>query len=289
MIWTGTLTAPVENLIALRNQMAKEVRQELVPALGITHAAAETTTTPSNQEGYDLYLRSVAMAHDGAANKEAIAILERAVALDSNYAPTWEALGGAITSMRFTRTEVRRDISARMPPTSARLRWSRDGSAPPDCWRRMKPRAEISTRPMTMPGTCTQASRMPRLRIIRWPMCCAMRGGWAKRRASATRQWPSMRGITTGVRARWPLLEAGKSARAMEYLNRDAGSEWSNAMRVAVLMRQGKMMEARQAVPQVTENPMWMRGLLQACLDKAPAADIQQLAEQAQSELLGET
>ena len=82
------------------------------------------------------------------------------------------------------------------------------------------------------------------------------------------------------------FAEAGKLPRALEYLNRDAGAEWTNAMRVAVLMRQGKMLEAQQAVPQVTENPMWMRGLLQACLNKAPAADIQRLAEQAQSELL---
>ena len=34
LIWTGTLTAPADNLIALQNQMAKKVRQELVPALG---------------------------------------------------------------------------------------------------------------------------------------------------------------------------------------------------------------------------------------------------------------
>ena len=43
--------------------------------------------------GYDLYLRSVSIPHDGAANKEAIAMLERAVGLDPNYAPAWEALG----------------------------------------------------------------------------------------------------------------------------------------------------------------------------------------------------
>ncbi len=46
------------------------------------------------------------------------------------------------------------------------------------------------------------------------------------------------------------------------------------------------MLEAQQAAPQISENPMWMRGLLQACLDKTPAVDIQRLAEQAENELL---
>jgi len=84
------------------------------------------------------------------------------------------------------------------------------------------------------------------------------------------------------------FFEQGKSARALEYLNRDAGSEWSNAVKVTVLMREGKMPEARQAAEQMTKNPMWMRELLQACLNKAPAADLDRLAEAAEKDLLPE-
>ncbi len=36
----------------------------------------------------------------------------------------------------------------------------------------------------------------------------------------------------------------------------------------------------------MTDNPMWMRGLVTACLDKAPVADIHRLAEQAETDLL---
>jgi hypothetical protein len=74
----------------------------------------------------------------------------------------------------------------------------------------------------------------------------------------------------------------------MEYLNLDAGSEWSNAVRVSVLMREGKTTEAQQAAQQMTENSMWLRGLLQACLNKAPATEVHRLAELAQNELLPE-
>jgi hypothetical protein len=84
------------------------------------------------------------------------------------------------------------------------------------------------------------------------------------------------------------FFEQGKPARAMEYLKLDAGSEWSNAMRVSVLMRQGKTAEAQEAARQMTENATWMRGLLQACLNKAPEPEVHRLAELAEKELLAE-
>jgi hypothetical protein len=74
----------------------------------------------------------------------------------------------------------------------------------------------------------------------------------------------------------------------MDYLNLDAGSEWSNAVRVSVLMRQRKMTDAEQAAKQMTKNSMWLPGFLQACLNKAPASEIHRLAELAKNELLPE-
>ena len=71
----------------------------------------------------------------------------------------------------------------------------------------------------------------------------------------------------------------------MDYLKLDAGSEYSNAVKVTVLMRQGKMTEAHRAVQSMTENPLWMRGVLQACLNKAPAAEVHRAAEAAEKVL----
>ena len=61
--------------------------------LGAAGGFLETSTRPSNQEAYELYLRSVAASHDTAPNREAIKILERAVELDPNYAPAWAEVG----------------------------------------------------------------------------------------------------------------------------------------------------------------------------------------------------
>ena len=93
LLWTGTLEAPTDDLLALRNQMAKKVKQELLPALGVASGAMDAGSVPANPEAYDLFMRSSAIPHDVGPNKDALAMLEKAVKLDPNYAPAWEALG----------------------------------------------------------------------------------------------------------------------------------------------------------------------------------------------------
>ena len=92
-VWRDTLSVGALDMIAMRGQIAARVRQGLVPALGVGDTSAEAGTRPKNEEAYDLYLRSVSLPHDAAPNKEAIAMLERSVGLDSTYAPAWRALG----------------------------------------------------------------------------------------------------------------------------------------------------------------------------------------------------
>jgi serine/threonine protein kinase len=92
-VWRDTMTVAAPDMIALRGQITAKVRQGLAPALGGGTNSSEGATRPKNEEAYDLYLRSIALPHDPLPNKDAIAMLERAVGLDPNYAPAWGALG----------------------------------------------------------------------------------------------------------------------------------------------------------------------------------------------------
>ncbi len=92
-VWRDTLNVGAADMIALRREIAAKVHQGLVPALGAGDSSAEAGTRPKNEEAYDLYLRSVSLAHDAAPNREAISMLERSAGLDATYAPTWRALG----------------------------------------------------------------------------------------------------------------------------------------------------------------------------------------------------
>src|SRR5438445_352425 len=93
LFWQANISASSQDLISLQEQLGKEVRQSLLPALGAAGGFLETGTRPSSQEAYDLYLHSLALPHDPGPNKDAVAVLEHVVATDPNYAPAWEELG----------------------------------------------------------------------------------------------------------------------------------------------------------------------------------------------------
>ena len=288
VIWTDTLTSPVSNLIALQNQIAQKVRYELVPALGVANQAVEASSAPANPEAYGLYLRSVSMLHDGDANKGAIDILERVVALDPNYAPAWEALG-------------RRRYFDAIYSTGGEAGYQRSNAAYLRALALEPGRVSAAgflAANEVEGGELDKAYRDARALVQKRPdnafahysLAYVLR--YVGRLDEAQSECDKALAIDSGNynwrSCSFAFAEQGKSTRAMEYLNRDMGSEWSNAVRVSVLMREGKIAEALRATQQMTDNPTWMRGLLQPCLGKAPEADIHRLARQAQNELLPE-
>jgi Tfp pilus assembly protein PilF len=288
LVWTGTLRAPADNLIALQNQMAKKVRQELLPALGMGGGSVETSSAPENREAYEMYLRSAAIPHDAGPNKDAIAMLEKAVKLDPNYAPAWEALGhryyfDAVYSQggaqEFQRSDEAYQRALLLEPgrTSAAGLLATNLVATGNLDKAYEDaRALVKRRPDSAFAHYSLAY------VLRYAgLLDEAQAECNKARAIDPRNfnWRS---------CSFAFFEQGKPGPAMEYLDLDAGSEWSNAVKVSVLMRQGKTTEARQAAQRMTESPMWMRGLLQACLNKGAATEVHRLAELAQKELLPE-
>jgi hypothetical protein len=63
-------------------QLAARIRQELLPALGVSGGFLDTGTRPKDPEAYDLYLHSLALPHDPGPNKDAIAVLQHVVEVD---------------------------------------------------------------------------------------------------------------------------------------------------------------------------------------------------------------
>jgi TolB-like protein/Tfp pilus assembly protein PilF len=288
LVWTSTLTAPADNLIVLQNRLAKTVRQELIPVLGGVNEAVEAGSAPANREGYDLYLRSLGVPHDPKPNKDAIAMLEQAVQLDPNYAPAWEALGrryyfDAIYSgggpagyersnavlRRALAIEPRRAAAAGFLTTNL-VEMGNLTKAYADARQLVEQRPGSGTAHYTLGYVLRYAGQLDQAQAE-----CA--------RALAidphNYNWRS---------CAFAFFEQGKNQQAMEYLDLDSGSEWSNAVKVSVLMRENKTVEAQHAAREMTESPMWMRGFLQACLSKAPAAEVHRLAERAQNELMSE-
>jgi len=78
----------------------------------------------------------------------------------------------------------------------------------------------------------------------------------------------------------WTFLYLGKTERAREYILLDAGSEWANWVMPAILMREGKLKEAREAVKKVPSGVRYHRDLTEAVLGVRPASELDRLAQE---------
>jgi TolB-like protein/lipoprotein NlpI len=288
LIWSGSLTSTSDNLIALQNQIAKKVRQELLPALGVVNGAVETASAPANRAAYDLYLRSFAIPHDVGPNKDAITMLERAVALDSNYAPAWEVLGrryyfdaiysgGGVAGYERSSGAYQKALALEPGRVSAAGFLAAN-------------EVEEGELDLAYRDASALVQKRPDNAFAHYSLAYVLR--YAGLLDQAQKECDKALAIDSHNfnwrSCSFAFFEAGKEERALHYLDVDSGSEWSNAVRVSVLMRQKKLRDAQQAAQQMTDNPVWLRSILQACLNHAPAADIHRLAESARNEFLKE-
>ncbi|MGA2459017.1 MAG: hypothetical protein ABSF85_15715, partial [Terriglobales bacterium] len=260
--------------------------QDLVPALGIARGEMETGSTPANREAYDMYLRTLPIPREVKPNKDAIAILEKVVSLDPNYAPAWEVLGRRyyFDAIYSDGGEAGYQRSNAAYHRALKLEPGRVGAA----GLLAAQEAEGGNLDRAYDDARALVKKRPDSAYAHFSLAYVLR--YAGRLDEAQSECEKTLAIDPG-NYNWrtcalAFAEAGKAERAMQFIEQDVGSEWSNSVRVSVLMRQGKMLEAQQAAPQMTDNPMWMRGLVEACLAKAPATDIHRMAEQAENELL---
>ena len=75
----------------------------------------------------------------------------------------------------------------------------------------------------------------------------------------------------------WPFMELGRTQRAMEFVQLDAGSEWANYVMPSLLLRAGKVAEAKEAVKRMPSTPQYHKDLLQACL-LGPQSELDRIA-----------
>jgi len=78
-------------------------------------------------------------------------------------------------------------------------------------------------------------------------------------------------------------MELGKTRRAMEFVQLDAGSEWAAYITPSILLREGKLAEAKESVKRMPTNPRYHRDLLEACLGLRPPSELDRIAHEAET------
>lgn len=285
VLWQETMNISAEDLVAMREQVTSKVRQGLIPALGAS-GTGENGTRPTNEEAYDLYLRSVAMAHDVEQNPEAVRMLERSVGLDPTFAPAWSALGkryyyeeeygvGATGNMVRTRPALQRALALdpNLEDAAAQM-VSLDTDSGKLAQAYKEAQAMVQKRPQSGFAHFTLSYV---LRYANLTKESAQECDTAMQLDPGNYQFRSCTSV---------FLLTGQFDRARDFLRLDAGSEWSDNGEVMVLLREGKTSEALEKLHKLPDNQFFHTRAVEACYSapKPPGSD--QLLKEAEKEII---
>jgi eukaryotic-like serine/threonine-protein kinase len=288
LLWTTTVAAPAQDLIALQAQMAAQVRQGLLPAIGASGGFLDTGTRPKNAEAYDLYLHSLALPHDAQPNKDAISVLEHVVEVDPTYAPAWEQLGvrryydsdyGDGGEPMFQKSNLALERAVELDPNRIEAAGQLiDNSVS---------RGELAKAYL---AAQTLVKRRPDSARAHFTMSYVYRyAGMLEQSTSECNTALALDpGNFTFRSCAWAFMELGKTDRAADFIRLDAGSEWAAYVTPSLLLRQGKIPEAREAVKRMPSAPRYHRDLIESCLQLRPAADLDRIAQEAETNLPSE-
>ncbi len=283
VLWQETLNVPAEDLVAMRDQVTSKVRNGMIPALGATNQG-EGGTRPTNEEAYDLYLRSVALAHDGDQNREAVRMLERSVGLDSTFAPAWSALGkryyfeeqygpGATGVMSRTGPALRRALA--LDPNledAAQQIVSMDADAGRLAQAYEEAKAMVDKRPQSGMAHFTLSYV---LRYASLSKDAAQECESAMRLDPGNYQFRSCSAL---------FLQMGEFDRAKEFAKLDAGSEFSNNVNVSILLHEGHTAEALEQLRTIPDSPFFHTRAMAACYSTPRSHESDQLLHQTEKD-----
>ena len=274
-VWRDTMTVAAADLITMRSQITSKVRQGLVPALGAGADAGEAGTHPKNEEAYDLYLRSIALPHDPVPNKDAIAMLERAVGMDPSYGPAWEALGyryyydatysnGGDAMYQRGQSALERAVALdpNLVGAAAQLITTRvEGGDLIKAYQEGK----------------TLVERHPENASAHFALGYVLRyGGVLDESAHECEAALSLDPGNYRYRScSLTFLEQGNFARSLDYIQLDAGSSWAEGSVVALSIRAGNLSQAREQSVKLKDRSVENRPvdrMVYDCLNHAPAA-----------------
>ncbi len=288
-VWRDTMTVAAADLLAMRDQITAKVRQGLVPALGAGTDSGEAGTHPKNEEAYDLYLRSIALPHDPQPNKDAIVMLERAVGMDPSYAPAWAYLG------------VRYHYDAAYSNGGQAMRQRSDAAL----------ERAISLDPNYVFAVAwlvtnwveerelIKAYQAAKALVIRHPenpqahfaLAYILRYGGAVEESA--HECDAALALDSG-NFMWRSCaltfdQLGNYARAMDYLQLDAGSMWASSNLMRHYLRDGKLAQAKELAGKFNETGSRDFRMMKVCFENPSSPEVASLAREQAAGLLADS
>jgi len=283
LLWQSSFTAPEQDLIALQSNMAAQMRQGLLPTLGVTSGTVATGSRPKNPEAYDLYLHALALPHDPAPNKDAIAVLQQVVQMDPGYAPAWEELG--LRAYWDTTYSDGGEPMFQLSNRACERALALDPNLTLAAGQLITNRVERGELGKAYEAAQALVKRLPENAQAHFVLSYVYR--YAGMLEEATKECNTAIGLDPANyifrSCAWAFMELGKTDRAADFIRLDAGSEWAAYVAPSLLLREGKIPEAREAVKHMPTAPRYHRDLLESCLGLRPASDLDRIAHDAET------
>jgi serine/threonine protein kinase len=289
LLWQTTVTAKVDDMIGLQEQLSTQVQHGLLPILGGAAGAVEAAASrPKNQQAYDFYLRSVAVPHDPAPNKEAIKMLEWAVGIDPSYAPAWEALGqryyfdsqyGGGGEEMFQRSNAAYERAVTLDPNRV--------MAASNLITNRVERGELGR---AYDAATDLVRRRPQSADAHFALSYVLR--YAGMLDKSMQECNTARALDPGNFAfrscAMSFLEMGKTDRAMDFVHLDAGSEWAAWVTPYVNLAEGNVAEARANAKNMAKASSYHRDLMEACTAPQKPADLAKIVRENEASVMME-
>jgi tetratricopeptide (TPR) repeat protein len=230
-------------------------------------------------------LRSVALAHDGEQNREAVRMLERSVGLDPAFAPAWGALGkryyyeeeygpGATGTMSRTVPALRRALSLDPNLEDAAqqiVSIDTDAGKLVEAYKEAKTLVEKRPQSGFAHFTLSYVLRYAGLSKESAQECDA-----AMRLDPGNYQFRSCASV---------FFSTARYDRARDFLKLDAGSEWSSNVEVNILVRERKISEAVEQLRKLPDSSFFHTHAALVCYEMPQPAAARQVLQQFEKDI----
>jgi DNA-binding winged helix-turn-helix (wHTH) protein/TolB-like protein len=296
VLWRVTLRGTTRDLTGVQEQIAGRVQHGLIPALGVSASLSASSNRSHNEEAYELYLRAMSVGNTtnsesssfSAQNRDAIGLLQRAVALDPGYASAWAALGhlyyydsGFGEGGEASRVHAKAALQRAVALDPGRI------EAASDLINMESEEAELNKAYDDITGLLHQRPDSGAVHLVN--SYVLWYAGLLDEAAAECEKTRSLDAGTTDLAScGYVFIALGKYDRAREYFQLQSGTEYERAGRVEILVREGKENEALQELKLLPMTDIYGRKLLEPCLQHQPRAKGNVAAEQVRSGLLAD-
>ncbi len=258
LLWRDSIAARTDDPLAVREQLISRIRNGLLPALG-TAAPTPTRARPRDAEAYAVYLKSLAISSDPTPNREAIAMLERASAIDPDYAAMWVSLadryyyeghygGGGGGALRRSEASARQALALDPNYMSAAVRL-------------LSLQVEAGRLQDGYDGARQLVVQHPDSGEAHFVLSYVLRyGGLLEESATECEQAVSRDPTNPLFRScGQPLMLLGRYDRALDYVRLDSGSDWAMLVTRFIYQRMARRTDAREQHARLP--PEYLRGI----------------------------